>query len=619
MRSLRPLLVAIASAVAFALTTAAGAQADAAGSPAGASAVGAYLDLGLAHGCALQRDRAVRCWGKGASGRLGAGGMADRLSGSGAPDASSVSFVDVAAVTAGDAHTCALLAGGTVRCWGQGSAGQLGSGTRDNRADGAVDPLSGTDEPSTVPLGGPASAISAGGEFTCALVSGGTVRCWGDGAFGALGSGGTDGRLDGLPGGPTDDASVVPLAEPATAVSAGSQHACALLASGAVSCWGNGADGRLGSGGIDDRLDGATPAGGTDAASVVPLAEPATAVSAGTSHTCALLVSGAVSCWGDAFEGRLGTGRSDDRLDGVTPTTTGATDAASTVPLKPVGTPQNRLATTPSLRATAIAAGDAHTCAIVEGGDVRCWGNGTFGRLGQGAVDHRLDTSVTSLADVATRVGGGTNGQTGTGLGAPAIGVTAGAGAVCVELATGAVRCWGSGDDGRLGSGAVDARLDGTVDQGTATDAASVVPVGPLPSVFGDLLTEQSAAPSGGAGGGPGSASTPAAAGPAPSAGATPLGTGALAYDLKLKGSKATVTALLTPTKAGTCPRRVSATVRDGKRTLGRASLKTKRQGASCRATGAVTLRRAVKDAKTVTVLVRGKGVAARTLRPARR
>ena len=586
------------------------ALADGASSPAGASAVGAYLDLGAAHGCALQKDRVVRCWGKGSSGRLGGGHLDDRLSAAGSGEATELSLGQATAITAGDAHTCVLLNTGTVRCWGQGGGGQLGSGTRDNRGDGAADPLSGTDDPSTVPLGGAATAITAGGEFTCALMSDGAVRCWGDGRYGAVGARGTDGRLDGLADGPTDDASTVPLGTPATAISAGTQHVCALLVGGAVRCWGAGGGGRLGSGKTDDRLDGVVdPSSGTDEASTVPLAEPATAISAGGAHTCALLSSGAVSCWGNNGFGQLGAGRTDARLDGVVSGSgASATDAATIVPIKPVGTAQNKLASTPSLKASAIAAGDLHTCAVVEGGDVRCWGQGSLGQLGQGAVDHRLDNSVTTTADVAARVAGGTAG-TGGGLGAPAVGVTAGYASTCAELATGTVRCWGDGSDGRLGSRATDPRLDGTVSPASGTDDASLVPISALPSVFGDLLAEPSAppAPGGPAAPAPGlSTTTPAATTPE------------LSFKVSIKKKKASIAALLSPTKSGTCPKTVGVTVKAGKTKLGTAKLKVTKKSPNCRVSGTVKLKRAAKKGTAVTVSVSGKGVTARTLTPTR-
>lgn len=607
MLSPRPFQAAVGlfAALAVALAPATPARGDASSSPAGASAVGSYLDLGAAHGCALQKDRMVRCWGKGASGRLGGGQTDDRLSSAGAGDATAVSIGQVTALTAGELHTCVLLSGGSVRCWGEGSSGQLGSGGRDSRRDGHADHLSGTDEASTVPLGGAATAISAGGEFTCALMSDGAVRCWGDGRAGVLGSRATDSRLDGLPDGPTDEASVVALGGAATAITAGTQHACALLAGGAVRCWGAGANGRLGSGATDDRLDGEV-AGGTDEASSVPLAEPATAISAGESHTCALLASGAVSCWGLGASGQLGAGRSDSRLDGVVSGSgAGATDAATTVPLKLPGTAQNRLTTAASVRATAIAAGAQHTCAIVEGGDVRCWGQGSLGQLGHSATDNRLEASVSNLSDIATRVGFGTNGQTGAGLGAPAVGLTAGAGATCAELAAGTVRCWGDGSDGRLGTRATDPRLDGAVDLATGTDSASTVPVGPVPSVFGDLLTEPAPA---------GLTPAPVTSGPPSGAAPAPAAAPQLAFTFTVKGRKANLTALLVPKKAGKCPKTARVTVTEGKTNLGAADLKVKKTGTHCRARGSVALKRSPKKNKPLTATLKAKGLASRTL-----
>ncbi len=82
------------------------------------------------------------------------------------------------AVTAGGFHTCALLADGTVRCWGLNANGQLGDGTRNDSTT-----------PVTVSLPLSATAVAAGGYHTCARLADGTVRCWGYNYYGQLGNG----------------------------------------------------------------------------------------------------------------------------------------------------------------------------------------------------------------------------------------------------------------------------------------------------------------------------------------------------------------------------------------------------------------------------------------------
>ncbi|HWI06438.1 MAG TPA: hypothetical protein VNT54_02850, partial [Solirubrobacteraceae bacterium] len=146
------------------------------------------------------------------------------------------------AITAGVGHTCAVLDDDTVRCWGAGASGRLGYGATDTIGD--------TETPGTVPpvdlgAGRTARAISAGNDHTCAILDDGSVRCWGFGAFGQLGYG--DSRAIGdneTPGtvGPVD----LGPGRTATAISAGGLHTCARLDDGSVRCWGYGANGRLG-------------------------------------------------------------------------------------------------------------------------------------------------------------------------------------------------------------------------------------------------------------------------------------------------------------------------------------------------------------------------------------
>ena len=180
------------------------------------------------------------------------------------------------------------------------------------------------------------TAVSAGGEHTCAVVKGG-VKCWGFGRFGRLGHGGAGNKntptdVDGLTAG-----------SGVTAVSAGGTHTCAVV-SGGVECWGNGSNGRLG-----DGMEGTllTPIDVND----LTAGSGVTPVSAGESHTCAVVKWGVnVKCWGDGSNGRLGHGGTGNKN---TPTDVDGLTAGSGV--------------------TAVSAGSAHTCALLANGGVKCW------------------------------------------------------------------------------------------------------------------------------------------------------------------------------------------------------------------------------------------------------
>ena len=233
----------------------------------------------------------------------------------------------VAAIAAGDDHTCALTASGGVKCWGTNWSGQLGDGTTDDRLT-PVD-VSG--------LSSGVTAIAASRYHTCALTVSGGVMCWG---AGPLGDGTTDARLI-----PVD---VSGLSSGVTAIAAGGNHTCALTASGGVKCWGENAFGQLGDGTIDARL---TPV------DVSGLSSGVTAIAAGVSHTCALTVSGGVKCWGENGDGQLGNGTDYSRLTpvDVSGLSSGVVD---------------------------IAAGWRHTCALTASGGVKCWGSNDYGQLG---------------------------------------------------------------------------------------------------------------------------------------------------------------------------------------------------------------------------------------------
>jgi alpha-tubulin suppressor-like RCC1 family protein len=136
------------------------------------------------------------------------------------------------AVSAGEHHSCALLGTGAVRCWGNNEAGQLGYATTNPIGDDELPSAAGD-----VVVGGGAVQISTAHGMTCALLATGAVRCWGQGDGGALGYGNTRSVGDDESPASVGDVNVgAPVAE----VSAGGSHTCALLGNGNVRCWGFG-------------------------------------------------------------------------------------------------------------------------------------------------------------------------------------------------------------------------------------------------------------------------------------------------------------------------------------------------------------------------------------------
>ncbi|MDQ4049131.1 MAG: hypothetical protein M3131_07100 [Actinomycetota bacterium] len=326
------------------------------------------ISAGAFHSCAILDDDSVRCWGFGGEGRLGYRSTNtigdDETPGSAGP-------VDLGsghtakAITAGGGHSCAILDDDSVRCWGFGSDGRLGYGKRDNIGD---DEPPGDAGPVYLGPGRNAKAISAGQDYTCAVLDDGSVRCWGFAGNGQLGYGeigNPDADEDAI-GDDETPGTVRPVdlgtGRTATAISAGSGHTCALLNAGSVRCWGFGGNGRLGYAdattiGDDEGPGSAGPVDlGGDAT--------ATAISVGDSHSCALLADGKVRCWGYAVDGRVGYANTSHVGDDETPGSVGPLDLG------------------PGRAAVAISAGGRHSCARLDDTSLRCWGSGANGRLG---------------------------------------------------------------------------------------------------------------------------------------------------------------------------------------------------------------------------------------------
>lgn len=315
--------------------------------------------------CALLADGTVRCWGRNGVGNLGDGTMTGRLNpvevlASGSTQGTDV-LGGVTQISAGSRHTCALLSDQTLRCWGRNVEGQLGDGTTTNRRN-PVQVLTGVQQ------------VSSGVEHTCALLTGGTVRCWGGNIDGRLGDGTTTDRqspVQVLASGFTQGTDVLGGVTP---ISAGRHHTCALLSDQTVRCWGANGDGISTEGALGDGTAATSRSNpvkvltsGTDQNANV--LGGVTQVSAGGSHSCALLSGGESWCWGANGSGQLGDGTTTDR--------------------------RNPVRVMDEVRQ--VSAGGNHTCALLTDDTIRCSGYNASGALGDGTTAHR-STPVLVLA-----------------------------------------------------------------------------------------------------------------------------------------------------------------------------------------------------------------------------
>jgi alpha-tubulin suppressor-like RCC1 family protein len=390
------------------------------------------LMAGGYHTCAIMTGGELRCWGWNGYGQLGDSSVTSTKTG----PAVAVSGLGsgVASVAGGYAHTCAVV-NGAAKCWGYNRYGQIGNNSVANSA--APQPVSGIASGATAVAAGAysscaqvtVSAVSrldcwgfnasgqigrgdevyrttpvavsgiasgatllgqgADGATACASV-GGAAQCWGYGEDGELGNGSNFSRNVSVP--------VTGLTTNVTSLASGNEHTCAV-ANGAAMCWGSNASGQLGN--------------NSTTASYVPvtaIASGVTAISAGYAYSCAIVGTG-VKCWGANPDGELGDGSTDESHMPVS--VTGLT-----------GTP------------IALSTGVAHTCALITGGTVQCWGYNNSGQLGNNSTASTLTGPATAVSNIVS--------------GATA--VVAGGYFTCA-IVSGAAKCWGFGPFGQLGNG----------------------------------------------------------------------------------------------------------------------------------------------------------------------
>lgn len=325
------------------------------------------LSTGNAHACVLFATGLIKCWGDNANGQLGLGDTNPRGDEPGELGASlpTVPLPDLAVqVSAGQDHTCALLADGRVTCWGGNSNGELGLDSTTRRGDMPNQLGANT---LFVDLGGArARQVIASARSSCALMEDESLKCWGRNLTGQLGHGDAENRGDD----PGEMAALPPTQLGDTSggivtLSSFGSHTCVLLGDGDVRCWGFGGLGQLALGDTLSIGDQPNEMGANLASA--RLGGGVSLLSAGAVHSCARLTDNSVKCWGQNNAGQLGVGDLLNRGDE-------ATEVDGMLPALML----------PSGVVTAVAAGGNHSCVLLDATDVICFGDNQYGQLGRG-------------------------------------------------------------------------------------------------------------------------------------------------------------------------------------------------------------------------------------------
>lgn len=293
------------------------------------------ITAGSAHTCALKDDGRMWCWGSNGNGRLGVGDTTGRN----APTL--VSLENVRSISAGTLHTCATTTDNKGYCWGYSGEGQLGIGST---SQALLPTLVGA------PLNATALSIVAG-THTCGITVTGGLYCWGPNTYGQLGDNTKTTRTSPVPVSSLSGNNAV------RAVGLGTQsgtHTCAITTDSAVACWGRNESGQLG--GSGEKLIPALVSGLSNVS----------ALALGQSHTCAIHAGGAVACWGSDSVGQLGDNASSGNKNTPTPVAGISSGAMG------------------------IDADYTHTCVTLATGGAKCWGQNSYGKLGDGTITNRF-------------------------------------------------------------------------------------------------------------------------------------------------------------------------------------------------------------------------------------
>ena len=346
------------------------------------------ITLGSFHSCSILDDGSVSCWGSNEFGQLGDGTRESKHIPTKVllPQGKRVD-----GLSSGSYHNCAIIDDDTFRCWGSNEFGQLGDGTSIERTSPVIVSLGG---------GKTATSVSSGEGHTCSILNDKTIKCWGDNSNGQLGDG-------------TRTGSHSPIAvnlggsDLAISISSGSYHTCALTTTRDVKCWGDNYHGQLG---LGDNVDRLVPNLVT-----LPADTDVISISSGSFHTCAVLNNGEVYCWGFNAYGQLGDSSTNN----------------SNIPVK------SRLLE--NQISTQVSSGVFHTCSLLDGGEIACWGDNTVGQLGDGTS---TSSTIPIIADLP--------------VDSAALSISVGQRHSCSILDDATLYCWGYNEFGQLGDGTTD-------------------------------------------------------------------------------------------------------------------------------------------------------------------